>query len=336
MFAFKLPICEGRGRRALLYRLGTLFWFKSIVLSLITHPDYDIPLPEGHRFPATKFSHLMACLTRDNLLPNFKVLHPDPVQASDLAVTQDPAYVAAIANGTLDSEALRVLGLQWSDVLARRSFLAVNGTLLAARQALQHGMACHAAGGTHHAHYGHGAGFCVFNDLAYAATRLCDEGDVSSVLILDCDVHQGDGTARILATDPRIFTCSLHCRTNYPARKATSDLDVEIEKDTSDDAYLAILAETLHELDKRAVRPDLVLYDAGVDVHANDRLGYLAVSDAGILARDQHVLRHFRQRGVPVATVIGGGYGHDIAEVAQRHSLVFRAAIIEAGATVAR
>ena len=306
-------------------------WFEIIVLSLITHPAYDIPLPEGHRFPATKFSHLMACLARKELLTHFNVMHPEPAQARDLAITQDPAYVAAIADGTLDREALRVLGLQWSDVLAQRSFLAVNGTLLAARQAIQHGLACHAAGGTHHAHYGHGAGFCVFNDLAYTATRLCDEGQVSSVLILDCDVHQGDGTARILATDPRVFTCSLHCRTNYPARKAQSDLDVEIEKGASDDAYLTILTDTLHRLDMLGVRPDLVLYDAGVDVHVHDKLGYLELSDAGILARDRQVLRHFRQRGVPVATVIGGGYGQDIAEVAQRHSLVFRAAIEEAG-----
>ena len=169
----------------------------------------------------------------------------------------------------------------------------------------------------------------MFNDLAYAATRLCNEGAVSSVLIIDCDVHQGDGTARILADDPRIFTCSLHCRTNYPARKATSDWDVELEKGMQDTEYLNVLDQTLQGLDARGVRPDLVIYDAGVDVHNDDRLGYLSLSNAGILARDGMVLRHFRSRNIPVATVIGGGYGHDITEVAARHSLVFRAAIAE-------
>ena len=196
--------------------------------------------------------------------------------------TQDAAYVDAIAEGTLDRESLRVLGLNWSRVLADRSFLAVNGTLLTARRALEYGLACHAAGGTHHAHHGHGAGFCVFNDLAYTAARLVEEGHVGTVLILDCDVHQGDGTARILAGRPELFTCSLHCRASYPARKATSDLDVEVERHIDDAGYMAILAETLARLEDLVPEPDLVLYDAGVDVHADDRLGLLSLSYDGI------------------------------------------------------
>ena len=212
-------------------------------------------------------------------------------------------------------------------MLANRSFLAVNGTLLAARQALAHGLACHAAGGTHHAHFAHGAGYCVFNDLAYTAVRLLEEGAVRSVLILDCDVHQGDGTARILESWPAAFTCSIHCKANYPARKATSDLDVEVPRNAGDDAYLAILEDTLAELEHILPAPDLVLYDAGVDVHEGDRLGLLSLSYDGIRARDDMVLRHFRSRGVPVATVIGGGYGTDLDEVAYRHALVFHAAL---------
>ena len=297
------------------------------MISLVSHPDYDIPLPDGHRFPATKFSRLFSRLNADGIVGQFVPLQPEPVNPMALSLTQDAGYIDAIANGTLDRQSQRVLGLIWSQVLANRSFLAVNGTLLAARHALSHGMACHAAGGTHHAHHAHGAGFCVFNDLAYTAARLCADGAVQRVLILDCDVHQGDGTARILEQHPDIFTCSLHCRANYPARKATSDLDVEIDKGTDDSGYLAILEDTLARLDLLCPDPDLVLYDAGVDIHVGDRLGLLNVTYDGIRARDLMVLQHFRGRGVPVATVIGGGYGTDLDEVAYRHSLVFHAAL---------
>ena len=299
------------------------------MLPLVTHPDYDIPLPEGHRFPATKFSALMARLAADGIAPHFTSFQPEPASRSELLATQDAAYIDAIADGTLDADAIRVLGLKWSQVLANRSFLAVNGTLLAARQAIRHGLACHAAGGTHHAHFGHGAGYCVFNDLAYAAVRLTVGGEARSILILDCDVHQGDGTARILENRPDIFTCSVHCRANYPARKAASDLDVEVERHADDGAYMAILEDTLAELQRRVPAPDLVFYDAGVDVHEGDRLGLLNLSYDGIRARDAMVLRHFRGRGIPVATVIGGGYGTDMEEVAFRHALVFHAALAE-------
>ena len=299
------------------------------MLCLVSHPDYDIPLPDGHRFPATKFSRLVARLKGDGVLDAFARHMPEPVLPADLAITQDSGYIAAIADGTLDRESLRVLGLSWSRVLANRSFLAVNGTLLAARKALEFGLACHAAGGTHHAHFGHGAGFCVFNDLAYTAVRLRREGAVRRVLILDCDVHQGDGTARILQTYDDIFTCSVHCGKKYPARKAVSDLDVEIERGSGDDSYLAILSDTLDQLAGLCPEPDLVLYDAGVDVHRDDRLGLLNISYDGIRARDAMVLRHFRGRDVPVATVIGGGYGNNLDEVAFRHSLVFHAAFAE-------
>lgn len=301
------------------------------MLSLVSHPNYDIPLPDGHRFPATKFSRLLGRLESDGVLERFTAFQPEPVTPDALALTQDAAYIHAIATGTLDRESLRVLGLSWSRTLADRSFLAVNGTLLAARQALIHGMACHAAGGTHHAHRAHGSGFCVFNDLAYCATRLCAEGAVNRVLILDCDVHQGDGTARILEQHAGIFTCSIHCKANFPARKATSDLDVEIERGADNSSYLGSLENTLTQLDTLCPKPDLVLYDAGVDIHADDKLGLLNVSYDGIAMRDHMVLQHFREQGIPVATVIGGGYGTDLDELAYRHSLVFHAALSVAG-----
>jgi len=295
------------------------------MLTFIAHPDYDIPLPPEHRFPAGKFSALMTHLIDAGLTEGIRLSMPQPVARADLARVHDRRYIDAVADGSLDKAALRVLGLPWSPRLARRSFLAPAGTYLAARKALAHGLACHAAGGTHHAHHDHGAGFCVFNDLAYAATRLVDRGEARSVLILDADVHQGDGTARMLKGEPGIFTCSLHCGKNYPARKAQSDLDVEIPRRASNQVYLDLLAETLDLLAQR-VTPDLVLYDAGVDVHRDDALGWLDLDDAGILARDEMVLDWFCRRGVPVATVIGGGYSPDMAALAARHGLVFRTA----------
>jgi len=295
------------------------------MLYFVTHPEYDIPLPPEHRFTATKFSSLMSYLVREKLTEGVRLVLPNPVSAEDLARVHDPEYIDAVASGTLDEKALRVLGLPWSARLARRSFLAPAGTYLAAKKALAHGISCHAAGGTHHAHYSHGAGYCVFNDLAYAATRLVDEGRARTVLILDADVHQGDGTARILRSEAGIFTCSLHCGKNYPVRKAESDLDVEIPRGAGDEAYLRIMNETLRQLTGR-LTPDLVLYDAGVDVHRDDALGWLDLSDAGILARDEMVLDWFCSRGIPVATVIGGGYSPDEKVLAARHGLVFRAA----------
>ena len=298
-----------------------------LLLGLVTHPGYDIPLPDGHRFPATKFSRLITTLARDGVLDKFVMHHPEALNAIDLALVHCPNYVRSFVEGTLSAEALRVLGLNWSEELRNRSLLAPAGTLATARLALVNGIACHAAGGTHHAHYNYGAGYCVFNDLAYAARQLVVEATVDQVLILDCDVHQGDGTAQILAGDDRIFTCSLHCRSNYPTRRALSDLDVEIEAGTGDELYLNILKDTLMLLEDRGLRPDLVLYDAGVDVHVDDALGRLALSNAGIKARDEMVIRHFRRQNSAVATVIGGGYDPDIEALALRHSLVFHAAL---------
>ena len=303
-----------------------------LLLGLVTHPGYDFPLPTGHRFPATKFSQLMTILAQDGVLKGFTQYQPGALTAKDLSVVHCPIYVSSFLNGTLSAEAMRVLGLNWSEELRNRSLLVPAGTLKAARLALIDGIACHAAGGTHHAHYNHGAGYCVFNDLAYAARQLVNEAIVEQVLIFDCDVHQGDGTAQIFASDDRIFTCSLHCRSNYPTRRALSDLDVEIEIGTGDDAYLKILEDTLILIKDRGLQPDLVLYDAGVDVHVDDSLGRLALSNAGIRARDEMVIRHFRGQNCAVATVIGGGYGPNIEELALRHSQVFRAALAVEGA----
>lgn len=295
------------------------------MLHFISHPDYDIPLPQGHRFPAYKFTQLIDRVIRAGLLKDGRISHPRPAERSFLEKVHASSYIDAILADGLTGDQLRQLGLPWSERLARRSMLAVEGTYKSACKALQFGLACHGAGGTHHAHYGHGAGFCVFNDMAYTARRLVDEGKASKVLILDLDVHQGDGTAKIVSGMDDIFSCSIHCRENYPHEKAMSDWDIELDQGLGDQAYLKILNQTLEELIIK-VKPDLVIYDAGVDVHAQDALGRLSLSDAGILARDNRVLEFWLGHGIPVVTVIGGGYMPDFDHLMQLHMMVFRAA----------
>ena len=292
---------------------------------IIYHPSYDLPLPESHRFPGTKYSALIEELETTGLIENYLKYMPKPATAEYLSIAHDPVYIRAIETGNLSKQQQTKLGLPWSEILQQRSFLAPNGTLLAAQLALQTGIACHAAGGTHHAHWDFGAGFCVFNDLAYTARALIEMKLARKILIFDCDVHQGDGTASILSKDKNIFTCSIHCAENYPAKKARSDLDFSIRKGAGDEDYLAALRQCLSEIDRVNFSPDLVIYDAAVDVHGRDKLGLLEMTSEGIEQRDRVVLTHFKKRQVPIATTIGGGYGETHEEVAQLHSIVFKA-----------
>mgnify|MGYP001280344466 CR=1 FL=1 len=292
---------------------------------IIYHPSYDIPLPEKHRFPGTKYSLLITELERSGLIQRYLKYIPKPATAEGLSIAHAPSYIEAVRAGNLTKEQQAILGLPWSEVLKQRSFVAPNGTLLAAQLALQTGIACHAAGGTHHAHRDFGAGFCVFNDLAFAALALLKLKLVKKVLILDCDVHQGDGTASILMNDKAIFTCSIHCNENYPAKKVKSDLDLPISKGAGDSEYLATVNQGLLEIDRLNFHPDLVLYDAAVDVHRNDKLGLLDMTSDGIRERDELVLSYFKKRHIPIVTTIGGGYGENREEVAQRHSIIFSA-----------
>jgi acetoin utilization deacetylase AcuC-like enzyme len=292
---------------------------------IIYHSSYDLPLPERHRFPGTKYSLLLKYLEDIGLIQSFLKYMPKPCTAENLSIAHKASYIEAIQTGNLSKENQVRLGLPWSEALRQRSFTAPNGTLLAAQLALKTGIACHAAGGTHHAHWDFGAGFCVFNDLAYTARALIKMGLARRVLILDCDVHQGDGTANILFNDSNILTCSIHCAENYPAKKAVSDLDFPILRGAGDDDYLAVLGRCLSQIDQSNFTPDFVLYDAAIDVHRNDRLGLLEMTSEGICERDKVVLSHFKKKQVPMATTIGGGYGEVHQEVAQRHSIIFRA-----------
>ncbi|MEW5858351.1 MAG: histone deacetylase [Cyanobacteriota bacterium] len=294
-------------------------------LPIIYHPDYVAPLPAGHRFPMPKFSKLYEMLLGD------RVAHPEQIHTPErpppewIELVHTPEYVRAYCEGTLDAKAQRRIGLPWSPALANRTCVAVGGTILTAKLALSHGLACNTAGGTHHAFPSYGSGFCIFNDLAIAARVLQHLGLVRQILIVDLDVHQGDGTAVIFQEDSSVFTFSMHCEVNFPGTKQQSDLDVPLPIGMEDDAYLQTLAKYLPELLSQ-VKPDLVLYDAGVDPHAGDRLGKLGLTDTGIFRREMQVLSTCVALGYPVACVIGGGYADDLDSLVYRHSLLHRAA----------
>jgi acetoin utilization deacetylase AcuC-like enzyme len=296
-----------------------------VTLAIVHHPDYVAPLRTGHRFPMSKYGYLRAALERRGLMRPGSWLAPAPAGAAQLGLVHDAAYVARAFELQLSEDETRRIGLPRTERVIRRARLAAAGTTLAARLALERGIACNAAGGAHHAGPAGGAGYCVFNDVAVAAATLLAEGVVGRVLAIDADVHQGDGTAAIFDGDPRVFTLSIHAEKNYPARKMRSDLDVALPDGVTDSAYLAAFNAAL-DAAFSAFAPDLVFYNAGVDVHREDRLGRLALSDSGLRARDRAALSACRRRGAPVAGVLGGGYAADPAEVAERHAALFEEA----------
>jgi acetoin utilization deacetylase AcuC-like enzyme len=267
---------------------------------------YDIPLPAGHRFPRGKNRLLRETLLREGL-----VLEPQ-LELSPLAARDDilrvhaPAYADAFLEGTLSPAAMRRIGMPWSPHLVRRARATMGGAVAAMRASLRDGFSGQLAGGTHHAHADFGSGFCALNDFALAAATALAEGLVSRVAIVDLDVHQGDGNAAILGGDPSVFVFSMHAEKNFPFRKAASDLDIGLADGTEDDAYLLRLHEGLDAV--LGFRPDLVLYQSGVDPLVHDKLGRLALSYAGLAARDHLVFATFASRGIPVSFGIGGGY----------------------------
>ncbi|RVD35678.1 histone deacetylase, partial [Mesorhizobium sp. M4B.F.Ca.ET.019.03.1.1] len=250
---------------------------------------------------------------------------PEPAPASWLKLAHTADYVDQVLACQVPERIEREIGFPVGPRVSLRAQLAAGGTVLAARLALRHGIACNAAGGSHHARRAQGAGFCTFNDVAVASLVLLTEGAARNILIVDLDVHQGDGTADILKDEPRAFTFSMHGERNYPVRKIASDLDVALPDGTGDAAYLDRLGGILPDLSARA-RWDIVFYNAGVDVHAEDRLGRLSLSDDGLRARDTMVVRHFRRLGMPICGVIGGGYSTDVPALAARHAILFEVA----------
>lgn len=293
-------------------------------LAIVHHPDYQIPLRSGHRFPMSKYGYLREILISRGLLSEGGYLAPAPASARQIALAHDSSYVDRVFSGTLSDAEVKRIGLPAGPKTLRRSQLASAGSLLTAWMALEHGLALNTAGGSHHAAREGGAGFCVFNDVGIAASNLLAQGGAGRILVVDCDVHQGDGTARIFADDARVFTFSIHAARNFPEEKARSDLDIALPDGTGDAAYLAALESGLSQALKAAA-PDLVFYNAGVDVWEGDRLGRLSLSLDGLRARERLVLERLRAAGLPVACVLGGGYGAT-PEVAARHAILFEEA----------
>jgi acetoin utilization deacetylase AcuC-like enzyme len=276
----------------------------------VFHCDhFTYPLPAGHRFPAAKYSLLRERVAAE-LTPPCELLVPDSASNGQLLRAHTIEYLARVVNGSLTDREVRRIGLPWSPELVERSRRSVGGTIEACRGALMDGIAVNLSGGTHHAFPDHGAGYCIFNDAAVAVRTLQAEGRAQRMLIVDCDVHQGDGTAAIFAGDSSVFTFSIHGAKNFPLHKERSDLDVELPDATGDADYLNALEIGL-ERSLSLACADLAIYLAGADPFVNDTLGRLALSKDGLAARDRLVFDQCRGAGLPVAVVMGGGYARN-------------------------
>jgi acetoin utilization deacetylase AcuC-like enzyme len=273
----------------------------------------------------SKFRLLAEALREQGILTDDNEYQPSPLSLTALMRAHEKGYVQRFIRGELTPQEQKVIGLPWSEWLVERTLRAVSGTILTSELALQHGVACHLAGGTHHAHPSHGSGFCILNDLAVAALAMIESGRVKKILILDCDVHQGDGTIAFFKDSTNIIPVSWHCEENYPQIKQTAGINIAIPKGANDQEYLSILKSTLPTI-LAEHQPDFIFYDAGVDVHKDDRLGYVNLSDDGIFARDKYVIETCVALNLPTACVIGGGYDRQEEKVAWRHSLLHQAA----------
>ena len=282
-----------------------------------TSARYTVPLGH-HSYPMEKYRLVPERLLADGVLTPDQLVEPEPISLDDVLRVHTPSYVQAFLDGTLDRRALLRLGLPWSQALVRRVLAVVGGTLGAANAALRDGVAVNLAGGTHHAFADRGEGYCVFNDLVIALRRLRADGRLDRVLILDLDVHQGNGTAALCRSDGATFTFSMHGANNYPAHKEQSSWDVDLPDGTTDEAYVSRLAGILPMLIDRA-RPDLIMYQAGVDVLAGDRFGKLALSPAGVEERDRLVCTCAVQAGLPLVVTLGGGYAREIDRIVEAH-----------------
>jgi acetoin utilization deacetylase AcuC-like enzyme len=287
-------------------------------------PRYYADIGEGHVFPIRKFELVRDRLLGEGTLSPENLVEPQPAPVEDLLLVHTEDYVTRLRAGALTPREVRRLGLPWSKALVRRSLLATSGTINAARWALRDGVGSNLAGGTHHAFPDHGEGFCVLNDVAVAVRVLRRDALAGRAAIVDLDVHQGNGTAAIFESDAGVFTFSMHGAKNYPLFKTRSTLDVELDDGTGDEEYLRALAHFLPRVFEHG--PEIVFYLGGADPFVGDKLGRLALSIEGLRARDEMVLRACKGRGVPVATVMSGGYAADTADTVEIHCNTIRAA----------
>lgn len=287
-----------------------------------------MPLPEGHRFPEPKYSRLHRRVIECGF-PGVALLPGEPASVDQLLLVHEAEYVRKVFQGELTEKEMRRIGFPWSPELVLRSRASVGGSIYASWAALQDGLAAHLAGGTHHAYPDHGEGYCVFNDVAVAARVMQQEGRARRIVIIDLDVHQGNGTAAIFARDPSVFTFSVHGQKNFPFHKERSDLDIALPDGSDDEPFLAAVYAGVPKAIQLA-GADLAFYIAGADPFQEDRLGRLKVTKPGLAERDRYVFETCRQDGLPVAVVMGGGYARDVQDVVDIHAETIRLAAMYA------
>ena len=287
-------------------------------LPIVNHKDYLAKIGDDHKFPIQKFGELASYLKNKKIVKTFHT--PYPCSEETLKRAHSESYINHVKNKTLDQAQIKKIGFPLVDSVVKRSLVATGGTVLASKLAIKYGLACNTAGGSHHANFDGGAGYCVFNDVAVAAQYLLDRGLAGRILIVDLDVHQGNGNSDIFKDNKNVFTFSMHSKSNYPAKKSSSDLDVELDDNMEDKEYLKILNFYLNQLNQENF--DYVFYIAGVDIHFNDRLGKLKISDEGIRERDELVTENFFSKGIPLCGVLGGGYNKDFNKLVQLHSFL--------------
>lgn len=285
-------------------------------------PYYYADIGEGHVFPIRKFELALKQLVAEGTVLESEIAAPEPASEKDLLLVHTEDYISRLIAGQLTPKEIRKLGLPWSQSLVRRSLHAISGTINAARRAMVDGVSSNLAGGTHHAYPDRGEGFCVLNDVAVSIEVLKRDGLASRFLVIDCDVHQGDGTAFIFADEPDVFTFSMHGAKNYPLFKQTSSLDIELADGTGDDDYLATLGEALKRV--AVHNADIIFYLAGADPYEGDKLGRLALTIDGLRRRDEMVLEYARDRDIPVVTTMSGGYAADISDTVEIHCNTIR------------
>jgi acetoin utilization deacetylase AcuC-like enzyme len=287
-------------------------------LPVINHEDYFAKIGDDHKFPINKFGELANYLLEKKIINQFH--KPYPCSVKTLKGAHSQTYISNIINKSLDQNRVKKIGFPLVDSVVKRSLVATGGTVLASKLALEYRIACNTAGGSHHANFDEGAGYCVFNDVAVAANYLLNKGLVKKILIVDLDVHQGNGNSDIFENNKNVFTFSIHSKSNYPAKKSKSDLDIELEDNTEDQKYIETLKDSIQLLNKKKF--DFVFYIAGVDVHFNDRLGKLKLSDDGIKKREEIVIGNFFSKKIPICGVLGGGYNKNFDKLVELHSIL--------------
>ena len=290
------------------------------MLPIINHPDYVAQIGDDHRFPIKKFGELIKLLRKKNIATKYNTFEPDEVSVPTLLNVHSEEYINKINNLSLDKDEIRKLGFPLVKSVRRRSFVATGGTVLASKLAVKHKLACNTAGGSHHAFSNQGNGYCVFNDVAVATSYLKKKYKYKKILILDLDVHQGDGTAKIFESDDSVFTVSIHSKKNYPSKKQKSNIDIELEDGIKDEEYLNIVNQLLQKIGD--LQFDFVFYVAGVDVHFEDRLGKLNITETGIRKREELVINNFFKKNIPLCGVLGGGYNYNFEQLVNLHSIL--------------